>query len=1123
MNGFIKKVIRASAGTGKTYRLSLEYIGLLLRFRDQGIHFSEILVITFTRKATAEIRERIFSHLRKLIEPGEESETLRSHLRDMLDIPWRRDDAEYLRAVYEQMLTGKHQVQISTIDSYINRLFRSIIAPYIGLSSYRIDSRMEPRYFAELYSYALQPDNLPLVVELFKRSGKRTLEDYEKLIDSILKQRWLFHFIDLYARPQPMPAHEEIEKRFMDYCHIQEQIIARLAGYLREDKPDATADTAVRGEYHTLFFTDEAQQRGDWLGRIRTCLQERAFVQENFSLLLKGDPFWNRGQLLRKKIYADLKAELEQQVAEATRLLADYLDATLFRQEEEELRSMTRMLLQRYDVLRFQDQVFSHSDVAYYTFKYLYDPELSLVADEAVTNAFYEILASRVRFLLIDEFQDTSLLQMRILWPVIKEVVAGEGVRPYGGVIAVGDEKQSIYGWRGGERDLLLRLPRLLGGAESLRLERSFRSQPLLMQFVNDFFTHAELQETLKAHDMEWPYETCSTAIAENGGGLLVRLQNVNKEAEENSCRDVREAAEDVVRNEIAPLLEQGVLQAGQTALLARENRDLLFLAAALDDLRIDYVLESSRSVLHHRAVKPLLHLLRFLARNDAAELCKFLRSDYVLMNGPDLKQVLLAWRDLTADASSMPLIRRLAQRLPHLPVLAKIAALAPFMLQDDVLNFCKRIIETFAVPRLFAQENDSKNLHFFLELAAAFVHQQRDYPVSAEGFLRYCHDRQDDENWQQLGLEEIEAIRLLTIHKAKGLEFENVFLFMPLRPDRGRNRAELQRYVQFDEIFREIVEHALTFNYQRILEASSRQGLVKTEEAREVIEDLNTFYVAITRAKRRLGIYLTVDKKAGLVEAGQSKEDEEPAANKLILRTLQALLSEQNRYASETTHSARAQWGDWQSRTGAAPAATEAPAENVWHYLDTRRRSYWHPDTERMEKEKYLDYKSVYVNKRHVDRGNIVHYYLSWIRFDSDEARAFAARRTLADFGSLMRSAEIRSLLVQVDRFLDEHIEYFSAAPWGRVFTEQTFFTSEGVEQRIDRLMVDDTNQRILIIDFKTGESYEPGQLQGYIETIANLAWVRQHGYSVNGKFLEIHFEDHRTSGPEPRPEALS
>jgi len=84
MDNFIRKVIKASAGTGKTYRLSLEYIGLLLKFAPLHIDFSEILVITFTKKATAEIRERIFDHLRAIV--VEDDELLKQNIKLLLNI-----------------------------------------------------------------------------------------------------------------------------------------------------------------------------------------------------------------------------------------------------------------------------------------------------------------------------------------------------------------------------------------------------------------------------------------------------------------------------------------------------------------------------------------------------------------------------------------------------------------------------------------------------------------------------------------------------------------------------------------------------------------------------------------------------------------------------------------------------------------------------------------------------------------------------------------------------------------------------------------------------------------------------------------------------------------------------
>jgi len=93
MENFIRKVIKASAGTGKTYRLSLEYIGLLLKFHSLGIQFSEILVITFTKKATAEIRERIFEHLAAIVH--EHDEELCNNIEHILNIEIRDQERKF--------------------------------------------------------------------------------------------------------------------------------------------------------------------------------------------------------------------------------------------------------------------------------------------------------------------------------------------------------------------------------------------------------------------------------------------------------------------------------------------------------------------------------------------------------------------------------------------------------------------------------------------------------------------------------------------------------------------------------------------------------------------------------------------------------------------------------------------------------------------------------------------------------------------------------------------------------------------------------------------------------------------------------------------------------------------
>ena len=131
----MRKILKASAGTGKTYRLSLEYVNALL----SGESFAEIVVMTFTRKATAEIRERIFAHLEDLVRRGEESPVWQNLQAIRADAGGRASlPRPFLERIYRAMLENKDRLHIHTIDSFLNHLFKQAIAPYLGIYSYTI-------------------------------------------------------------------------------------------------------------------------------------------------------------------------------------------------------------------------------------------------------------------------------------------------------------------------------------------------------------------------------------------------------------------------------------------------------------------------------------------------------------------------------------------------------------------------------------------------------------------------------------------------------------------------------------------------------------------------------------------------------------------------------------------------------------------------------------------------------------------------------------------------------------------------------------------------------------------------------------------------------------------------
>ncbi len=1104
MESLVKKVIRASAGTGKTYRLSLEYIGLLLRYRPLGLSFSEILVITFTRKATAEIRDRIFRHLQLLCEQPQSTEAkkVEENLWQYLGLRIGESERRYLGEVYQEMLFNKNRVAISTIDAFTKKIFDQIIAPYLGLQPRDIKQELESTVYDQLNALALSPDIFPTIEAFFRRCKKRKLGDYENLLRSLTENRWIFHFLELFAPSHDdlMQQKEKIEQHLQAFRHHFTRLLDLLQTHLLGlDKP-LTGMEALKKNYH-FYLGNESPPLLDVPKIIAQKIADDGFLEEHLDELLSDEPFWNRTSLFRSKTDKPSEEHLLAELQLAKTALADYAYLTLFLKEEKELQQIAEKLLEKYDQLTLHERDFTHADITYTTFRHLYDAQLSLLEGDSVSNVFYEMLAANVRFLLIDEFQDTSVLQMKILLPIIREVISGEGIKPYGGVIVVGDEKQSIYGWRGGERDLLLAMPGLLHGASQEELQQSHRSRPAIMAFINAFFGDTALHERLQHYHIHWPYEPCSTVRSDTDGAIWVRIRNLSESATDD---ELTLSAHRELAAEIYTLIQENKIVPHQTAILARTNEDLRRLSAAFDELGLEYILESSYPLMQHRAIKPLMMLLEYLSRWDVNDLLKFLRSDYVLLSGKDLKRVLLVYRQWQRNEDRPPLWQALATNLADIDALQRIAQIIAKNKELDLLNLCKAILEDFAVLRIFPLQNDAKNIHRFLEVVASFA-DQRQYPYSLAGFLRYRKDNWAEDVLQQVGLEEVDALQLLTIHKAKGQEFENVFIFWDTTSGSKQREGGMKMYLRYSADFDRIENYAMTYIYDRVLQNSSTKILYEEQIRREAIETLNTFYVAMTRARSNLGIYVTFQKKDGIEKWIEDNANADKIAmDRWVVAHLYQLLSQRGPLTDLGSNGGRALIGQF-ARTEEEGETNEREVERFASgYLDIDRRRFYRQRPV-LEEEAYLDYKSMFLKKRHMDRGIVVHYYLSLIPFASAEAQQIAAVRTLAFFGTLLPVGEIRNLVEKADAFIATHGDIFSAQHWNNAFTEYTVFAPDGRELRLDRMLVSEPRKEILIIDFKTGEAYDEQQLLDYVRAVKSLPYVKEKNYSVRGVFMEI------------------
>ena len=191
------------------------------------------------------------------------------------------------------------------------------------------------------------------------------------------------------------------------------------------------------------------------------------------------------------------------------------LAAYIFNKEiipyEKDIFEFYKRIFEIYDEIKFKEKKFTHTDISNYSYKYFKNKDLSLIMSknnstkDMVSNYFYELIGNKVENLFIDEFQDTSVLQWKILLPLIQNT---------NNLITVGDEKQSIYGWRGGEKELFSNLEDIIGGkTESLNI--CYRSQKEVLNFVNKFFLNIE---------KDWEYNKVDYLPEKNAGYVELLL-----------------------------------------------------------------------------------------------------------------------------------------------------------------------------------------------------------------------------------------------------------------------------------------------------------------------------------------------------------------------------------------------------------------------------------------------------------------------------------------------------------------------------------------------------------------------------------------------------------------------
>ncbi|RKV11159.1 RecB-like helicase [Helicobacter pylori] len=514
--------LKASAGSGKTFALSVRFLALLFK----GANPSEILTLTFTKKATAEMKERILDYLKILQKENLENEKEKSQniLKELeekyhLDPSLVRNSAQ---KIYQRFLNA--EIRISTIDAFFQSILRKFCW-FVGLSAnfeVNEDTKAHQQQLNEGFLSALNNEQLEELSVFITQC--LSYDNYTS--DSILERlRFLKNKLYLFDPNKKEPAFDE--EGFLEKLRSLNQQIQSI------ETASDRAKTAIK------------------------CDSFRGFLNSSLTWLKKKSEYQSF-----KKLKSEIPT-LESECEEIENDLKRYYEA-----KETAIFKKFPKFIQLYDNATSKIQALDFDAIKDKVHVLLNGYE------ELPAEFFYFRLDSKIAHILIDEFQDTSLNDYKILAPFIDEIKAGIGqAKWHRSVFFVGDVKQSIYAFRGSFSSLFESVSK---DFYHDNLQFNHRSAPLIINYVNTIFKKA-YQNSPTAY-LEQKYPKASNNKHATEGYVKVSL-----------VADGRE------------LLLNQVLQEAQNLLDRRiDPKDITILCATNDDaLEIKNYLQERLSAIH--------------------------------------------------------------------------------------------------------------------------------------------------------------------------------------------------------------------------------------------------------------------------------------------------------------------------------------------------------------------------------------------------------------------------------------------------------------------------------------------------------------------------------------------
>ena len=1053
-------VYKASAGSGKTFTLAVEYIKhLILNPRA----YRQILAVTFTNKATAEMKERILQQLYGIWVSDPASEPYLNRIREDLQRKSLSEDDIRLAAgtALQYMLHDYSRFRVETIDSFFQSVMRNLAR----------ELELSPNLNIELNNTEVLSDAVDSLIE--------------KLTPSSPVLAWLLDYInERIADDKRWNVSNEI-KRF-GWNIFDEGYIEQGEG-LRQQLKDPNTIKLYRNELREME-TEALEQMKGFYDQFIGELEAHALTPEDLKGGARGIGSYFRklrdGRLSDKDtVNATLKNSLDDAKNWATKtsaqkneiirlaetsLLPLLQDAETFRPRNNKIVNSCRLSLQHLNKL----QLLAHIDEEVRELnrehnRFLLSDTNALLHNlvrDGDSSFVFEKIGANIRNVMIDEFQDTSRMQ----WDNFK-ILLLEGLSQGADSLIVGDVKQSIYRWRNGDWGIL----NALGTKDSSfpfpvrveTLKTNRRSETNVIRFNNNLFTAAveylnmlhlkELQED--CHPLQRAYADVAQESPRTEAKGYIKATFLEPDEEHNYTElTIISLGEEVQR-----LLEAGV-KLNDITILVRKNKNIPPIADYFDKtMHLPVVSDEAFRLDASQAICMLIDALRYLSNPEDKVACASLMMNYEL----GIKKQGGDWDSL--------LTAKPGEALP----VAFVTGMETLRLMP-LYELLEELFSLFDMKRI--EEQDAYLFSFFDAVTEYLQNNSSDL----DAFIRYWNETLCNKT---IPSGEMDGIRILSIHKSKGLEFHTVLIpFCDWKLENETNN-QLIWCSPTEAPFSTL--DIVPVNYSSTMAESVYRQNYLDERLQLWVDNLNLLYVAFTRAGKNLIFWCKKGQKGTMSEllanalpqvaareGDENWDEKEPYENGELCPSKYTGTDEHLPDPPKTSANRLAQ----------KPDKLPVHMESMRHDIEFRQSNRSADFIQGVDEEES--------DNRFINRGRLLHTLFSAIETEEDIDNAIDQLVFEGIIGKPETEESIRELTHHA--FSLPQVQDWYSGSW-HLFNECDIIWQERGElrtRRPDRVMM--RGNEIVVIDFKFGKQNKKynKQVQGYMQLLTRMGYLKEN-----------------------------